>query len=167
MGADVVGRNHKGHYFSRNWWAWRPLWDYCYEIAPDIISEEIWAGGHENAGTGLRAVDARALAARLRGEIISGGAAAAVVEHAQRMAAMPDETCTVCNGTGEHPGGTKVSEASPEVREAFERAVAKGYATICNGSGRVRPGEAWYKLTESNIADFAAFLEQCGGFRVW
>jgi hypothetical protein len=166
MGADVVGRNHKGLYFSRNWWDWRPLWDYCYEIAPDIISEEIWDGGHKNAGAGLRAADARALGARLRGEILSERAAAAVAEHAQRMAAMPDETCTFCSGTGKHARETKVSELPPEVRESYERALAKGYATICNGSGRVRPGDAWYELTESNIADFAAFLEQSGGFRV-
>jgi hypothetical protein len=167
MGADVVGRNRKGLYFSRSFWYWRPLWDYCYEIAPDIISKEIWDGGHENYGAGLRAVDARALAVRLREEILSGRAAAAVGDHAQRMAAMPDETCKFCNGTGKHTCETKVSELPPSVRESYERALAKGHATICNGSGRVRPGDAWYELTEANISDFAAFLEQSGGFRVW
>lgn len=34
-------------------------------------------------------------------------------------------------------------------------------------SGRVRPADAWYEVTEANISDLAAFLEQSGGFRVW
>jgi hypothetical protein len=168
MGADVVGRNRKNLYFSRSFWYWRPLWDYCYRVAPDILPEEIWNGGHENYGAGLRAAAARALAVRLRGQIITGRAASAVAQHAQQMAAMPDETCRFCNGSGDHPNEAReLSELQPTVRAHFERAVAEGRASICNGSGRVRPVNGWYELTEANISDFAAFLEQSGGFRVW
>ena len=35
-----------GTYFRNNCWWWRPLWDFCAEVAPDIISAELWQSGH-------------------------------------------------------------------------------------------------------------------------
>ena len=50
-----------GIYFRNNCWWWRPLWDYCANIAPDLISDELWDSGHHNDGAGLEANDAAKL----------------------------------------------------------------------------------------------------------
>ena len=42
-----------GAYFRNNCWWWRPLWNYCYQIADDLISEELFDSGHSNSGAGL------------------------------------------------------------------------------------------------------------------
>ena len=54
-----------GTYFRNNCWWWRPLWDYCHFIAPDLISEELWADGHNNSGSGLDHLGAKELGQRL------------------------------------------------------------------------------------------------------
>jgi hypothetical protein len=39
MGMDVYGKDavsEKGEYFRNNVWYWRPLWNYCIEVAPDL-----------------------------------------------------------------------------------------------------------------------------------
>ena len=58
-----------GHYFRNNCWWWRPLWNYCYAIADDIISEAVWDNGHSNSGAGLNAEDAERLGKRLLNHI--------------------------------------------------------------------------------------------------
>ena len=63
-----------GHYFRNNCWWWRPLWDFCYNIAPDLISEELWGSGHNNSGKGLDEKDARLLGNRLLQQIREGKA---------------------------------------------------------------------------------------------
>ena len=54
-----------GTYFRNNCWWWRPLWDYCYFIAPDLISEELWENGHNNSGAGLDDLGSKELGQRL------------------------------------------------------------------------------------------------------
>ena len=39
-----------GVYFRNNVWWWRPLWDYCKGVCPNIITEEKWGEGHHNSG---------------------------------------------------------------------------------------------------------------------
>ena len=55
---DEFAEANPGVYFRNNCWWWRPLWNYCYAIADDIISEEVWDSGHSNNGAGLNAEDA-------------------------------------------------------------------------------------------------------------
>jgi len=52
---------NKGIYFRNNCWWWRPLWDFCYNVAPDLISEKLWESGHSNSGAGLNDKDAKSL----------------------------------------------------------------------------------------------------------
>mgnify|MGYP003153133286 CR=1 FL=1 len=66
--------SNPGYYFRNNVWWWRPLWDYCYFIADDLISEELWNNGHNNDGAGLNDRDAKLLGNRLLQKIREGDA---------------------------------------------------------------------------------------------
>ena len=61
-----------GIYFRNNCWWWRPLWDYCFVVAPDIISDELWNLGHGNNGAGLDDEGAKALGNVLMEHIANG-----------------------------------------------------------------------------------------------
>ena len=54
-----------GEYFRNNCWWWRPLWNYCAQIAPDLINEEVYERGQYNDGKGLNSKEARILGERL------------------------------------------------------------------------------------------------------
>ena len=69
---DEFAKANPGVYFRNNCWWWRPLWNYCYAIADDIISEEVWDSGQSNNGAGLNSRDAKALGERLLATIDSG-----------------------------------------------------------------------------------------------
>ena len=50
---EEYNESNKGIYFRNNCWWWRPLWDFCYNVAPELISSELWGDGHHNSGAGL------------------------------------------------------------------------------------------------------------------
>jgi len=68
---DFEGAN-PGVYFRNNCWWWRPLWNYCYHIADDLISEELFNNGHSNSGEGLDDKGAKLLGNRLLQQIREG-----------------------------------------------------------------------------------------------
>ena len=78
MGMDVHGlkgkEQDKQAYFQNSSWNWRPLWAYCYHIADDLISEELYKSGHYNDGAGLDADDSKKLGERLMKYIADGRA---------------------------------------------------------------------------------------------
>ena len=63
---------NKGMYFRNNCWWWRPLWDFCYNVAPELISEDLWENGHHNGGAGLNGEDAKLLGEKLLKAISNG-----------------------------------------------------------------------------------------------
>jgi hypothetical protein len=63
---------NKGVYFRNNVWAWRPLWNYCYEVADGLIDEDTFQKGHENSGAGLNKADSIELGKLLLKEIAEG-----------------------------------------------------------------------------------------------
>ena len=69
---DEFENSNPGVYFRNNCWWWRPLWNYCYAIADDIISEELFESGHSNSGAGLNDKDAKILGKRLLQQIREG-----------------------------------------------------------------------------------------------
>ena len=71
---DEFEGENKGIYFRNNCWWWRPLWDFCYNVAPELISSELWANGHHNSGAGLNGEDAKLLGEKLLKEVYNGGA---------------------------------------------------------------------------------------------
>ena len=80
-----------GVYFRNNCWWWRPLWNYCYWIAEDIISEELWDSGHTNSGAGLDAKDSVKLGERLLDSIADGTCLKYQADYLQHMEDSDDE----------------------------------------------------------------------------
>ena len=84
MGVDIYGtvnedrlndRHEDGKeapYFRSNWWYWRPLWDFLYEHAGDILTAREHELGHYNCGPLLDSDKTRAIAKRLRSLITDG-----------------------------------------------------------------------------------------------
>ena len=100
MGMDVVGRkpaNERGEYFRNNVWWWRPLWDYCVTVAPDLCAD---VNGHFNDGDGLNEDGATQLADILLREIELGLTKAHEAEYRDYIANLPRKSCAWCNGTG-------------------------------------------------------------------
>ena len=74
---DEFEEINKGTYFRNNCWWWRPLWDFCYNVArnsayPSLITQELWESGHSNNGAGLNDEDAKLLGAFLLKAIEDG-----------------------------------------------------------------------------------------------
>ena len=70
--VDKMQNANKGIYFRNNVWAWRPLWNYCYEVADGLIDENTFHVGHENSGAGLNKEDSVKLGKLLLKEIAEG-----------------------------------------------------------------------------------------------
>ena len=71
---DDYKKLNPGVYFRNNVWWWRPLWNYCAEIAPDLIDGDLMYEGHNNSGAGLGERDAKRLGNRLLHKIRVGDA---------------------------------------------------------------------------------------------
>ena len=101
MGMDVYGRKPtapEGEYFRRNIWCWRPLADFCLNVAPKESRPcKDW---HTNDGYGLNAKQALRLAQRLDEFIRDGSAAQYIARRDAELAALPENTCSRCQGTG-------------------------------------------------------------------
>lgn len=146
MGFDVYGKS--GNYFRNNVWHWRPLAMYITETAPSHLWEACthW---QTNDGDGLDAPTSLALANFLQGEIDTGRASFYIEHRNKALAAMPDEECNICNGTGKRN----------------DRFVI-GKCNRCEGKGHVRPFDTWYELTLDNIQEFVIFLHDSKGFEI-
>ena len=78
---DAYDDINVGSYFRNNCWWWRPLWDYCKWIAPELISDELWELGHNNNGAGLDDAGAKELGSMLIKSLDDGTAEIYVREH--------------------------------------------------------------------------------------
>ena len=172
MGMDVIGKNpttETGEYFRNNVWAWRPLWDYCCEVGSDLFSDP--TNGHFNDGYGLDGQGAEILATRLRGEIAAGNTAQYEREYNAHLASLPRHTCQWCNGTGIRTDEVGVDLGFPSQRLAPEIAAIvgreAGYCNGCSGEGLCDHPDTSYGFWADNVAEFAAFLADSGGFEIW
>ncbi len=150
MGMDVDGKaptSDVGKYFRNNIWWWRPLWQYCCEVAPELTGKVKY--GESNDGDGLEAEDSKALAFRLKGAVAEGHTKRYENAHKARLDALPDEVCDLCDGTGTRPD-----------------MVVKDGCNKCIGEGKVRPIATFYPFTEDNVKEWVLFLEDCGGFEI-
>ena len=82
---DDYEKSTPGVYFRNNCWWWRPLWNYCYAIADDIISEDVFESGHSNNGAGLNDKDAKLLGNRLMEHIADGRTIKYQADYIQHM----------------------------------------------------------------------------------
>jgi hypothetical protein len=158
MGMDVYGKKptlEEGKYFRNNVWFWRPLADYCQEVAPEICAAcKYW---QSNDGDGLDAAGAMALAAVLEAEIDSGRCAAYEKRFTSAQEMAPSIACWLCEGTG-------TRKPVPERGAGDLKTGLK--CNCCDGSGHVRPSETNYPFEVSNVRAFATFLRGCGGFEI-
>lgn len=154
MGMDVYGRRPQGEngtYFRANVWYWHPLWTYCEQIATHIIPDD--NSGHMNDGWGLGAKKSRDLAALLRENLDNGMTAKYAEERQAALDALPDESCTICAGTGRRMEPPQIGAGDKP----------------CNGcgeTGKTRPFGTYYGFEVSFVREFADFLETCGGFNI-
>ena len=155
MGFDVYGNNPDieiGEYFRANIWWWHPLWDYCREVAPEIVQEV--QHGHTNDGDGLNAYLATELAEILKDKIDSGEVEAAVDIYNERLRNMPEVSCIACDGTGKRLSPPLIGAGGTP-------------CDSCDSIGRKRPFETWYHFDKKTVQEFADFLLHCGGFEIW
>lgn len=154
MGMDVFGKNprsERGTYFRNNIWWWHPLWSFCEQVASDLIPRT--NDGHSNGGWGLGEKKSQALAARLEGLLEDGSVARYARSRTEALAAMPDEPCPTCAGTGRR-------------KPVPDTGAGSLHCNGCGGKGTARPWAANHPFDEENVREFAAFLRDCGGFKI-
>lgn len=160
MGMDVYGKapsSKEGEYFRNNMWWWRPLADYCCNIAPDICAPcEHW---HSNDGDGLDAAGAAALADALQEALDSGRTERYALQRELDLAALPKEPCECCEATG------VTTQAVADKYPAYQPRVGQP-CIQCNGLGTRDPWPCHYPFSEENVREFVTFLRACGGFEI-
>lgn len=168
MGMDVVGRNNPDAYFRNSVWSWRPLWNYCVEVAPELCSG---VDGSHNGGDGLDAEGADDLAAVLFNELESGRTALYEKTYHKMISELPRHSCEHCEGTGIRTDkvgcdmGMPSRELQPEIQIITGR--THGWCNACNGEGKQDDWRAGYPFSEENVREFAEFLAESGGFQIF
>ena len=150
MGMDVYGiepYTEAGQYFRANVWMWRPLWDYVCDVCS--IDNETRERGHYNDGHVIDE-DAATLIGMMLRSLLKSGVVQKYADHREkRLAALPDEQCEHCEGTGQR-------------NDEFVQGTCNG----CDGKGTVRPFETNYPFDIKWIEEFAEFAKQSGGFEI-
>jgi hypothetical protein len=167
MGMDVYGRTNKDAYFRNNVWWWRPLWDYCVDVAPELCDG---VDGETNSGAGLDAQGADDLAVVLFNELASGRTAEYAVAYRKMLSELPRSECTYCEGTGIRTDAVGIENGMPtkELEDVIKVLTGRshGWCNACNGEGTVEHWNAHYPFSEENVREFAEFLTECGGFSI-
>ena len=151
MGMDVSGLNpvsETGSYFRNNCWWWRPLWNYCRHVAPDLIDEDTFISGGYNDGAGLDAKSAAKLAVILETKLAEGHTKIWKKERELYLESLPDENCGACNNNN-------------------RGRIKKKDCLSCDGKGTREPFEKHYPFDVENVENFAKFLIDSGGFEIW
>ena len=171
MGMDVYGKgatSEKGEYFRNNVWSWRPLWNYCVELAPELCLN---VDGDTNGGDGLDAEGAEGLAVILYNELVSGRTADYEKKYKAQIAALPRSVCVYCAGTGIRSDevGQNMSMPTAVLSPAIQIITGRthGWCNGCAGEGQVDHFSSNYPFDEANVREFAEFLSDCGGFNIW
>lgn len=154
MGMDVYGKNPAssiGEYFRNNVWWWRPLWDYCEHVAPELTNKVEHAGSNDGDGLGTR--DSKKLAKILRLNIESGNTKKYEEDYKSKMAALPKEDCDICGATGKRATPPNIGPGDMSCNG-------------CDGKGQRESWSASYPFSAQNVEEFAAFLAECGGFQI-
>lgn len=193
--VGVNPKNGKGEYFRNNWWWWRPLWEFCEFVAPELAGKVEHAGS--NDGDGLDGDDAEELGKALRKAVKNGTAKSYKAEREAWLASLPIRPCAHCQATGkrtwftspdgkEQVASIKYDLMEVMANEADNDGVGNGqlphYQPVekpegwtektedCNGCQGTGGQQHWakeYPFDEKNVAEFATFLVNCGGFQLW
>jgi hypothetical protein len=160
MGMDVYGKapkSERGEYFRNNIWWWRPLWDYCEEVAPDLCSN---VDGHSNSGDGLDDKGAEQLSQILKIRLSDGSVDKYAQEREVYLSALPKEVCDFCDGVGI----VQVKEGWPDYVEG--QVTFRDPCNACNGTKEKEPWQRHYPFSKENVQEFAEFLADSGGFEI-
>ena len=170
MGMDVYGKNPKaevGKYFCNNVWGWRPLAVYLCTEGPQAIVHKCsyW---QSNDGDGLKATDSKKLATWLREEIASGRTATYAMEYQKEMDSKSMLDCRYCEATGIRRDAIGMEHGFDKrvVEEDGPRKGEIGWCNACHGQGKVADSDTYYLFSVENCVEFAAFLENSGGFKI-
>ena len=159
-GMDIYGRKptgERGKYFRNDVWWWGPLAATATCIAPDICAPcKHW---HTNDRDGLDAAGALALAEALQKEINANRTDAYARRYASDQEMMPNEPCSMCAGTGVRTSGPH--RGAGYLKEGGIK------CNRCQGNGYARPWASDYAFSTDNVASFAAFLRESGGFVIF
>jgi len=153
MGMDVYGKNPKnktGEYFRNNVWWWRPLWDYCLSVAPELCAGIM---GHTNDGDGLNEEDSLLLAQKLQDRIDIGSTGEFQKGYEQHLENLPLEACEISKGKG-------MRKKPPDIGPGDMR------CNGCDGKGMRKSYETHYPFSVENVQEFVEFLKACGGFEI-
>ena len=148
---DVSGKkpvSQTGSYFRNNCWWWRPLWNYCHHVAPDLITDDLFKSGGYNDGAGLDAKGAAKLAIILEAKLADGHTKHWEEEYKLYIESLPNDTCGICNGNNR--GHNKKKDCNR-----------------CDGTGETENFSKSYPFDTRNVEDFAKFLIDSGGFEIW
>lgn len=167
---DVYGKapkSERGEYFRNNVWWWRPLWDYCEHVAPELVGG---VSGHTNDGDGLNAEGAEQLSQILMITLSDGTCEAYETGYRKEIAELPHETCDLCVGTGIRSDKIGIEQGMPtkELDEAQASILGRthGWCNKCNGNGWVEHWATHYPFSKDNVREFAEFLADSGGFEI-
>jgi hypothetical protein len=171
MGMDVYGKNavnQTGEYFRRNVWGWRPLWDYCLDQHGELAGKV--EHGHSNDGDGLDGEDSVALARLIKTAIADGSASAYIEKRNGYLAGLERPACELCEGTGIRSDQVGVENGMPDRELPDEMKMltgrSHGFCNACSGEGKRDAWETNYFLDLDDLAEFAEFLENSGGFSI-
>jgi len=168
---DKWETSNPGVYFRNNVWWWRPLWNYCYAVADDIIEGNLQIkeyetdddgemdyenyrlvkakhdDGHGNSGAGLNDKYAKLLGNRLMECIANGSTIKYQANYEQYLNDIPDDDCWKCKNNNR--GNDKKKECKS-----------------CNKTGKQANFSKSYSFDVDNVEAFAKFCLESGGFEI-
>jgi len=146
MGFDIYGRAPRsahGEYFRNAVWDWHPLADYVLEHV--TIRENDPFAWHRNVGHVVPARSAAVIAAVLTRLIESGHAARYAERREKLLRDLPDQRCDICDGTGRRSSRS---------------------CNACGGKGAQPRFKTLCRFSVDNVAEFAIFCRDSGGFEI-
>mgnify|MGYP004447003225 FL=1 len=150
-GVDPVDVDGKvGTYFRQNVWGWRPLWGLTVETCSHILTVKDAISGGGNRGHRIAKSKAIRMAKCLQKAIDNGEIANTIKAEQKQLEEMADEICTWCDGTGTR-----------------DDKFVQGKCNVCDGRGKNRPFDTYYSTSVEEVAEFAEFCVNSGGFDIW
>jgi hypothetical protein len=160
MGFYLYGKKpdgKKGIEFSRNIWNWPTLWQYCVSVSPGV-GALLGEKAYENSGHGLDETASKLLASELREQLLTGATQREIEARNQfdeSPPALPKEVMAMQSfWSGLMPN---ITSAQPKLPDELRRELEKQGIRLSVG----------HHFDESDVKEFADFLEHCGGFEIW
>lgn len=180
-----------GGYFRANVWTWRPIWSFVSQHCNDILNDEDLERGEFNDGHTITSDKSKAMSIRIKELLDNGSVDEYQKQFDESKKSLPDEICTLCEGTGtrkgwegwqtEHEWIKTHKTLEPEHEDTVYESLKSGkpqpvgyeWANKCNGcnschgTGKTKPFISSYHFVKELVEEFQLFLEHCGGFTIY